>query len=401
MSNDFHPHDHALDAYLKGAVASYEAREITAHLADCATCRDRLARSDRFAESVSDLKDSIGRGSSEHVHLSFDDQLAPYVDERLAAVDAEIVESHLETCPQCAAEVEDLRGFRRLLENSERASVTGSRFTGRRAPWIAAAAALLILLGIGWWRVTQRPRREQISGEVAQRKTPGTERSALQASIAVIRDESGNIVLERDGTVRGLPTHDAQWQALIAGTLRNRTLSIPNIPEFRHGRETLLGPADRLGELNLIEPVNVVVADDQPTFRWTGPKNAQYVVEVYDEDFKLVAASQRLRGTFWTADRPLRRSALYSWQLAGRINGREVTVPVPPSPPARFKVVSAPDTAEIARARAIDPPSHLLLAVVYAKAGLQREAEQEIRKLADQNPHSAIPADLLRSLRAE
>lgn len=399
MNHDLHPQDDALDGYLNGAVASIEAREITAHLAQCATCRDRLVRSDRFATSVSDVKRSIS-GAPRDEHLSFDDQIAPYVDGRLGSVDAEIVESHLESCAQCADEVEDLRQFRDVLQSAETEPATRSPFIRSPGPWIAAAAALIILLGIAWWRDTRRPLHERHTPEVLQHTTTAAARSVSEAPVATISDESGTIAVQRDGTVRGLPAHDPHWDALIADALRNRKLSVPPIPEFQQREETLLGSSKRPSEIHLLEPVNVVLADDRPTFRWTAPSNGRYVVEVYDHDFKLVAASPRLRRGSWAIDRPLQRSAIYSWQIVARIHGREMTAPVSPSPPATFKVVSASEAAEIQRARSIRPPSHLLLAAVYAKAGLLREAENEIRTLADHNADSPVPAALMRSLRA-
>jgi len=366
MKNDVHPDD-------------------PLHIERCATCREQMMNSSDFARSVADVEQSIAAGP-ESGHLDYETELAPYVDGQLGGAERDIVERHLASCNQCAAEARDLREFRSVLENE-------SRFSKRLLPWLAAAAALLVLIGIGWWRELPG-RREQVQKEIPRQET-----SPRSPALVALHDESRTIVLQSDGTVRGLPVTDRHSEQLVTEALRNRTLKVPSSPEFRRGKETLLGTSRNRVNITLLDPVNIAVAEDRPAFRWTGPANARYEVEIYDPDFRRVTASPQLRATSWTADRALKRSALYSWQLVAHIDSREVTVPEPPSAPARFKVISGSEAAAIAQARAIEPPSHLLLAVLYANGGLRREAEAEIRKLADQNPQSTIPADLLHSIR--
>ena len=63
--------------------------------------------------------------------------------------------------------------------------------------------------------------------------------------------------------------------------------------------------------------------------------------------------------------------------------------PVPPAPEARFQVVSAETAAEIDSARREHPANHLLLAVLYARAGALDDAAGEIESLAATDPAAA------------
>jgi hypothetical protein len=55
---------------------------------------------------------------------------------------------------------------------------------------------------------------------------------------------------------------------------------------------------------------------------------------------------------------------------------------------------------ELAKAKRAYGSSHLTLAVLYADAGLLKEAEQELRLLRRANPNSDLAAKLLRQVQA-
>jgi hypothetical protein len=80
-------------------------------------------------------------------------------------------------------------------------------------------------------------------------------------------------------------------------------------------------------------------------------------------------------------------------------NGREVIVPEPPAPEAKFKVLEQAKAAELERARRQFAGSRLTLGLLYAQAGLLDEAEQELQALVNANRDSSAALKLLRSVK--
>jgi len=142
------------------------------------------------------------------------------------------------------------------------------------------------------------------------------------------------------------------------------------------------------------------VLSDRPAFRWSRFEGANgYVVEVYDEQFKLVTSSPQVTTVSWTATQPLPRGHVYSWQVKAVKDGQETTVPRPPAPQAKFRVIDQGKANELAKAKRAYSSSHLTLGLLYADAGLLREAEHEFRLLQKANPQSEIVKKLLRQVR--
>jgi anti-sigma factor RsiW len=83
------------------------------HLAQCAGCRTQLANT----QGVTTLLSGLEAAAHAPQHLSYD-QLADYVDAKSGDVDREIVESHVELCQRCAAELGDLAAFAQTMPAS-------------------------------------------------------------------------------------------------------------------------------------------------------------------------------------------------------------------------------------------------------------------------------------------
>ena len=80
--------------------------------------------------------------------------------------------------------------------------------------------------------------------------------------------------------------------------------------------------------------------------------------------------------------------------------GQEITSPRPPAPQAKFRVLDQSKANELARAKRAYGSSHLTLALLYAEAGLLKEAEQELRQLRRTNPNSELANKLLRQVQS-
>ena len=74
-------------------------------------------------------------------------------------------------------------------------------------------------------------------------------------------------------------------------------------------------------------------------------------------------------------------------------------MPRPPAPQAKFHVLDQTKANELTKAKRAYGSSHLTLGLLYAEAGLLREAEHEFRLLQKANPQSEIVKKLLRQLR--
>ena len=149
----------------------------------------------------------------------------------------------------------------------------------------------------------------------------------------------------------------------------------------------------------MLEPTGKVVQSDRPTFVWSPLADATgYVVEVYDEAFNLVATSPQLTANSWTSQ-PLKRGRIYSWQVKAVKDGQESRSPRPPAPQAKFRVLDAASVNELQQARQTYSSSHLVLGLLYARAGLLDEAEKEFRALQKANPDSALARRLLSQVR--
>jgi hypothetical protein len=106
-----------------------------------------------------------------------------------------------------------------------------------------------------------------------------------------------------------------------------------------------------------------------------------YVVEVYDEHFKLVSSSPQVTNLQWATTQALPRGHVYSWQVKAIKDGQETTSPRPPAPQAKFRVLDQAKVNELTRAKRAYGSSHLMLGLLYAEAGLLKEAEAELRLL--------------------
>ena len=156
-----------------------------------------------------------------------------------------------------------------------------------------------------------------------------------------------------------------------------------------------------MGNFLVVEPIGKVLIADRPAFRWsTLDGAANYVVEVYDERFNLVATSAEVTTNSWTAARPLSRGVVYSWQVKASKDGKEFSSPRPPAPQAKFRILDQAKANELAEARRNYASSHLTLGLLYAQAGLLDEAEQELRSLQKGNPNSALVLQLLANVQA-
>lgn len=401
---------------------------VSDHLGECEACRRRIeaamngdasflaVRSEVFSEAGG-ISGDIGR-----MHPTAE-QTAGFVDGSLAGEEHQVIADHLIHCEQCALAADDLRAFKNeIVPSLEReyrpAPVSLARggwwhrmaaslpavFQGSPGLALGAALTVLLLAVTGWlvWRTAgpSEPKDEVVVSPTPQPQ-PGPAPDAVQL-VAELKDGEGRLTLDREGTLSGADELLPAYRSMLTEALTSRRIErSPQLKGLARPPSSLMSVEKQGSEFFVIEPVGKVLMTARPTFRWSSLEGATgYIVEVYDSKFNLVAASPQLANPSWAPPHSLPRGGVYSWQVKAIKDGDEVASPRPPAPQARFRILDLAKATELARAKRDYGSSHLALGLLYAEAGLLKEAEQELRALQKANPDSEIVRTLLNQVQA-
>jgi hypothetical protein len=395
-----------IEDYSQNRLGGTELLALSDHLGECEACAGRVeATLDVDAAFFAVREEAFALDGNVGAHLT-SEQSAEYVDKNLAGDELQFVTDHLSSCEQCAFAVDDLRAFRNQIAPSldrEYGPVVRESWRQRFVSLVrvspvpafgAAALAIMLLSVIGWavWRMQKGEKREV----VVVPPTPAAEPSPSVAPSLQAQPEPVPVVAQlNDGAA------PPAYQELVRKALTSQRIERSSqLQGLTRPPSSLMGANEPGREFSLIAPAGVVLMSERPVFRWSKFEGAaSYLVEVYDEQFKRVMASPELTTLSWSATQSLSRGQVYSWQVKAVKDGQDVTVPRPPAPQAKFRVIDQESFNEISRAKRAYGSSHLTLALLYAKAGLLNEAEQELRLLQRANPQSEIVRKLLRQLR--
>ena len=173
----------------------------------------------------------------------------------------------------------------------------------------------------------------------------------------------------------------------VEASLLAENLVMPSvIEEFDRAPVVLRGDDNKSESFNVTSPYNTVISGDQPTFSWTALAGASsYVVYVYDTNLNLIQTSEPLTKTQWLIPSRLNRGVVYTWIVTAQKEGKEVLAPALPAR-AEFRILEQSEWAKL-RNLIENTQSGAARGVLYAKAGLLDEAEQELK--AHLNNHSA------------
>jgi len=146
-------------------------------------------------------------------------------------------------------------------------------------------------------------------------------------------------------------------------------------------------------------PVGIVLLQERPKMFWRGFAGADgYQVTIVDEGYDPVITSPVLSMTEWQPNEPLPRGETLRWQVVPFKSGQRIRTA--PNAGASFQVISQEKFRLLMQARKTYP-SHLTLAVLYAREGLLEEAECELKALQKQHPRSRTVRTLLSQIRAK
>ena len=419
-----------VEDYARNNLPGTELLALSDHLGECDFCRQRTEAALNGDAAFFALRHQIfgqtfGEEALSSAHLTVDES-AEYVDKNLSGEALQAVSDHLRSCEQCALAVEDLRAFRNEIAPSldreyrpaEVPVAKGSSWRERlvslfrTAPVPAfggAALALILLVFIGWvvWRLPRNEKREEVvvvptpSLQPTPAPVPSVQPEAAPV-VAQLNDGAGVVSLDQQGRLSGVDNLPAGYQDLVKKTLSGQKIEKSSqLQGLTRPPSALMGSNDQAQEFSVFEPGGNVLMSDRPTFRWSKLEGATgYVVEVYDDQFKLVSSSPQVTSLSWTATQALQRGRVYSWQVKAIKDGQETTSPRPPAPQAKFRILDATKVNELTRAKRAYGSSHLMLGLLYAEAGLVREAEAEFQLLRRANPDSEIARSLLRQIQA-
>ena len=415
-----------VEAYSQNQLPATELLAVSDHLDECDLCRQRVEAGLNGDASFFALhEETFGEDGLSTAHLTVD-QTAEYVDKNLSGEELQVVTDHLGSCEQCAFAVEDLRAFRNEIAPSldrgyrpaavpvATASSWRERFVSlfRISPVPAfggAALALILLAFIAWvvWRTPKNDHREEVVvvPSPSLQPTPAPVPSVQPEPVAVVaqlNDGAGVVSLDKEGKLSGADGLPSGYQDLLKKALNGQRIEKSSqLQGLTRPPSALMGSNDQAREFSVLEPGGNVLLNDRPTFRWSKMEGATgYVVEVYDDQFKLVSSSPQVTNLQWTATEALPRGHVYSWQVKAIKDGQETTSPRPPAPQAKFRVLDQAKANELTRAKRAYGSSHLTLGLLYAEAGLLREAEAEFRLLQRANPDSEIAKTLLRQIQS-
>lgn len=415
-----------IEDFCRRKLAAADLLSVSDHIAECEACRSRVEGALNGTAAFFGLRSGVLGESAElsaiaaaPAHPAID-QIAEYVDGGLAGEELQAIRDHLTGCLQCAAAAADLNAFKDQaateLDREYRPEVSPALSLGlwhrladfhplsllkTRAWSLGAALAAIFLLVIGGsvWRMLSKG--ETAASLVAPAATPANTPGGEPATVLVqLNDGQGRILLNRDGGLSGVDNLPPSYRQLLKEALIDqRLVRSPLLAGLSRQAGSLMGGDEQGNKFALSDPVGKVVFQDRPTFRWSRLDGAAgYVAEVYDEGFNLVAASPRLAGTSWAATRSLKRGGVYSWQVRAFKDGQEFISPRPPAPQATFRILDQARADELTQARGRYPSSHLLLGLLYGRAGLLDDAEREWLALQKANPDSAIVSNLLKTL---
>jgi anti-sigma factor RsiW len=407
--------------YSQSRLSAAELLAASDHLAECELCRSSLeATTNGDAAFFAVHAETFAEETTVHLTL---EQTSDYVDRHLSGEALQMVQDHLGNCEPCAFAVADLRDFRNEIAPSldreyrpAAAPVHAHPPQGRSfwklfrispVPAFGAAALVLLLFGVIGYLVWRTPeRREEIAVVPSPSPIPSPSVQPTVAPppqvtyVAQLTDGSGVVSLDQEGNLAGADSLPPAYQSLVKKALSSQRVErSTQLEGLARPQSSLMGSDSQGHEFSILEPVGSVLMTDRPAFRWSNLEGATgYVVEVYDQQFNLVATGPQQSGNAWSITLP--RGNVYSWQVKAIKDGQEITSPRPPAPQAKFRVLDQAKANEIANAKRAYGTSHLTLGLLYADAGLLREAEQEFRLLRRANPNSDIARNLLRQIQA-
>jgi hypothetical protein len=365
------------------------------------------------------------------------EQLAAYAANRSAPIEIDAIENHLLQCAACRnlmpAPTPEQFWSALLLDEPEREEnfapevVSPARspfsavFSFFRQPAVLGACALILIAAFSLliWRGAAKqsnPEREvaqTIDSPKTESNLPTAEKSPPISDDKIQTIESpGNSQLQTPLLRPAKPESnlkDTTANSSKSGETEDRELTLllentpPAVSSLRPNGDLVLrnGTSGNKPNSNrsaptfsLLAPVGETVLEPAPEFRWQKLPNAtSYRISILDGDFNEVATAEVSENRY-KLDKPLKRGAKYLWRVAAQTANGEVVAPLPPQPPAVFRVAAANAESKIERLKK-NESDPMKLAVFYANEGMLDSAACTLKEILAKNPKNNAARRLL------
>ena len=215
-----------------------------------------------------------------------------------------------------------------------------------------------------------------------------------------IVDGKLNLQIQSSGAIQGLENLSPDIASQVRSALSNpANLSIDTAYRPPSRGFTLMGPPGS-DEVSLASPVGVVLREQRPSFKWTGPTAADsYEVVVRDLSTDEIAASteEPIRTMNWTPNEPLKRGHSYGWIVSASVEGNRVRIPS--SGMGMFKILDESGDNKLQKVEAQAPRSRLVRGITLYRLGLIDEAQREFEQLKVANPDSQLVRALIQRVK--
>ena len=342
------------EALRNGTASAAETEAIGLHLAQCDACAEAAQSSLGVADSVTAFQAAFD--DEDEMFAEHPDQADLEAIAEGLFVSSEVTD-HVKQCRACGEDVDDLRQWIDRLHRPRRRYKLA-------AATIAAAAAIVIIAFLN--------------------RSGGEQTAVVRPMRPVATQPPAAAAAPRASTTR-----PPEWDAFVARVRSTKTLPFPDEIRELSGHDTFRGGRESTASGELW-PAGTAVLEARPLFRWTAEAGARYEVIVTAGDNE-VTRSGALSSPSWRCNVALSPEVAYGWELHVERNGRHSLLPAPPAPPAIFRVVSAKERTAIEQARRDAPDDHLLLGLLYSRAGVVDEARRELKA-----SHDPLASALLR-----
>ena len=358
------------------------------------------------------------------------EQLQGYSADSLTPSDADAAGRHLLECAACRDELpaptpeqfwsallvdEPVREESFGGENlASAASPFSTVFTFFRQPAILGACALILIAGFSFLIWLTASKQTNPETEIAQRgeTRKKTETSNTENNFPIVKNSpdvtTGDPVqtIEKQNNSRQSPPRSTEPEGNSPDTTKvpNEPIETedrevaqilentpPAISSLRPNGNMILRGSDGKENSNnaqafaLIAPVGETVLDDAPVFSWKKAANAtSYRISILDADFNEVLTAEVSKNSF-TPGKPLKRGEKYLWRVVARTASGEIIAPLPPQPPAVFRVATENTESRIQSLKK-NATDRLKLAVYYAQEGMLDEAACTLKEILAKYP---------------
>lgn len=417
-----HLSDDELTAYRARTATREQFASISDHIFTCEQCL-RLIDAPMKTQAAYDAVKELFRPEVErNEHLDYF-LLSEFANGTLDEEDKAEVLAHAERCAECSNELKvftvlkaqcDLDSKTKPTADKENKAQSLIKSLGSPSTFGLIMLALVVVwlsMSLLYVRRTQsqitslRSTIAQLEQQKIDLQNQSTTLSAERVGKTqpILKDGQRDISIDAAGTLRGLPPIPATYQAALEDALMSGHLSLPSSPVTSLGRVVgeVRGLQQKEESFHVIYPTGAVVEAARPRFEWQRvPGATSYVVLMKDLVTGSDIEGRSTTEPTWKPDEPLVRGHQYDWMVDVRIGEQRIRIPASKEPYATFKVLDARQAREIAIARQSWGDSHLVIGIIYARAGLTREAELEFRGLVAANPESTAAKNLLASVEA-